>query len=65
MVKSNLLEIRTEKGCSQLEIADAAGVSTRAIRNIEYETNPPSMETALRLAAYLGVSVETLFTIKD
>lgn len=65
MVTSNLLEIRTEKGYNQTELAEATGISCRALRNIELEINPPCLENALRLAAYLNVSVETLFKLKE
>ena len=39
--------------------------SARTIRNIELEINPPCLENALRLAAYLDVPVESLFKLDD
>jgi len=43
----------------------ATGISARTIRNIELEINPPCLENALRLAAYLDVPVESLFKLDD
>ena len=65
MVTSYLLQIRTDKGYSQSKLAKATGISARTIRNIELEINPPCLENALRLAAYLDVPVESLFKLDD
>ena len=37
----------------------------KCIRNIELEKNPASLDTALRLAAYLNVNVEDIFQLDD
>lgn len=39
MVTSYLLQIRTDKGYSQSQLAKATGISARTIRNIELEIN--------------------------
>lgn len=65
MVTSYLLQIRTDKGYSQSQLAKATGISARTIRNIELEINPPCLENALRFAAYLDVPVESLFKLDD
>ena len=56
MVTNNISEIRKEKHLSQDDLAVALGVCRKSIFNID---------TCLRLAKYLDMTVEELFDIQD
>lgn len=59
----NLLsQHRLRRGWSQAALADQSGVSRTEISAVETGRLVPSVAVALRLAAALGESVETLFT---
>ncbi len=64
-VRNYLRKVRTEQHINQKELAEAIGICHRTIINIETGERNPSVETALRLAAYLRVSVEELFEVAD
>ena len=53
MVTSYLLQIRTDKGYSQSQLAKATGISARTIRNIELEINPPCLEKCESVELFL------------
>jgi DNA-binding XRE family transcriptional regulator len=55
---------RAERDLSQTELADAVGVSRQTISSIETGQYVPSALLAFRLAAALGVPVDTLFWIE-
>ena len=48
-------------GISQGELAELAGVTRQSLGTIESGRHSPSVDAALRIAAVLGVAVETLF----
>lgn len=52
---------RLSKGATILSWAEKAGVSERTYRYYESGTRKPNIEVAQRLAAALGVDVETIF----
>ncbi len=58
-------EKRKEKHLKQRELANRSAISLRNIQLIEAGQCAPSVETALRLARFLGVSVEELFILND
>lgn len=64
-VVTNLKEVRTSRKQQQKDMAIAIGTCPRTISNIERGQYCPSLETALRLAKYLEVSVEQLFELDD
>ena len=59
---SNLKEVRTEKNISNKELSANTGISIRCLQYYEDMTNTPSILNAYRLAAYLDIPVEELFT---
>ena len=61
-VISNLKEVRTEKNISNKELSANTGISIRCLQYYEDMTNTPSILNAYRLAAYLDIPVEELFT---
>jgi putative transcriptional regulator len=60
-VISSLRELRTRAAMTQLEIAEAAGVTRQTIIAIEKGNYTPSVLLALKLARVLNVTVEELF----
>jgi putative transcriptional regulator len=50
---------------SQMELADAIGVSRKTISTIEVGRFVPSTVIALKLARYFDVRVEDLFALTD
>ena len=65
MVTNNISEIRKEKHLSQDDLAVALGVCRKSIFNIEHNNVIPNIDTCLRLAKYLDMTVEELFEIQD
>ena len=64
-VKNELKKLRKEQRLKQSDLTMAVGMCEKSISNIELEKNPTSLETALRLAAYLKVSVEDIFHLEE
>jgi len=60
-VGSKLRTVREERGLSQRELAQRAGVSTNAISLIERDENSPSVSTLQSLAAALSVKMSYFF----
>jgi putative transcriptional regulator len=53
--------MRTERGLSQAELAQAMSVSRQTIISIETERYTPSLPLALALARFFGRPVEEVF----
>ena len=49
-----------DRGMSQVELAEQAGVSRQAVNNYMTRGNSPSLSTAVDIARALGVSVDDL-----
>ena len=63
---NNLKKMRTEKGMSQSELAEASGVSVRMIQHYEQgfrDINQAEALTVLRLADALGCEVRDILTV--
>lgn len=63
-VESSLRELRKQRNETQKDLAIAIGVDSKTIRNIE-RSGVCSLEVALRLSAYLKLSVNKIFTVSD
>ena len=61
-MKNLVKELRTARGLSQGQLAEAVGVSRQTINSIEKERYVPSLPLALELARYFGSSVEEVFS---
>ncbi len=61
MVAKNLRKLRGERGLSQEELADRAGLNRNYVGMIEREENAPTVDTLESLAEALGISVTDLF----
>lgn len=60
VLSANLRRIRAAKGKSQVELAEAAGLSRPGYRNIEGGSTAPRVDTLMRIADALGVRLEAL-----
>jgi putative transcriptional regulator len=61
LMKNRLRALRAERGWSQADLGERAGVSRQAINAIETEKHDPSLDLAFRLASIFGTAVENLF----
>lgn len=60
--KRNLIYLlRRSRGLSQEQLARLAGITQPVVSRIETGDRKPSLDTALRLAAVFGLTVEELF----
>jgi len=66
MVKMNehIKRIRKQKGLSQIELSDRIGVSQQVITNYERGIREPNIETLLKIAGALDVTVEAIIADK-
>jgi len=63
-MKNNVKELRKAKGLRQEDLAAALGVTRQTIIAIENNKYDPTLELAMRLSAFFGVSVNDMFTIE-
>ena len=64
-VSNRVKELRTERGWTQQQLADAVGVSRQSINSIERERYVPSLPLALTFARVFGVPTEAIFQLED
>lgn len=62
---TRLKEVRTEKGFTQAQLADAARVSRPFMHDLEKGTRGARADTWERIAKILGVDVEQIIEAKD
>jgi putative transcriptional regulator len=60
-MKNEVRELRTVRGLSQAELAEALNVSRQTINAIETERYTPSLPLAFALARYFDRSIEEVF----
>ena len=63
-MKNNVKELRKARGLRQEDLAAALGVTRQTIIAIENNKYDPTLELAMRLSAFFGVSVNEMFTIE-
>lgn len=56
----NLLKLRARRGKSLKEVAEAIGITYNALSTYEKGSKTPSLDFAIRLADYYGVSLDEL-----
>lgn len=61
---NRLAVMRTERGLSRQELADALEVNYQTIGYLERGEYNPSLDLALRAAEYFGVPLEAIFSRK-
>lgn len=64
-VSTTLKQVRTERNICQEDLAVAISSCGRTIGRIERGERNASLELALRISKYLGISVEELFSIDE
>ena len=57
-------ELRTERGWTQQELADAVGVSRQSINSIERDRYVPSLPLALTFARVFRCSTDDIFSLE-
>lgn len=62
---SRLLEVRTAQRWSRQQLASACGTTRQNIRLLEVEGSEPRAGLAVRIAAFLGVTVPELWGGED
>ena len=60
-MKNLLKELRTKRGWSQGDLADALGVSRQSVNAIETGKFDPSLPLAFRIARLFGKRIEDVF----
>lgn len=63
-VHNRIAMLRVERGISRREFADAIGVHYQTVGYLERGEYSPSLQLALRIAAYFGVPVEFVFSLE-
>jgi putative transcriptional regulator len=58
-------DLRTGRGLSQGQLAEAMGVSRQTINSIEVGRYTPSLALAVALARYFGSTVEEVFHVQE
>ena len=64
-MKNRIVEIRTERGIRQEELAKAMGVSRQTISSLENGRYNPSIMLAHNIAKYFGMTIEEVFIFEE
>lgn len=65
MLKDRLKELRIEKGLRQVDVANAVGVTLRAICNYETGAREPSLEMLVKLCHFFETDPNYLLGFSD
>ncbi len=63
-VHNRIALLRAEQGVSRRELAIALGVHYQTVGYLERGEYSPSLQLALRIAAFFGVPVEVVFSLE-
>jgi putative transcriptional regulator len=63
-ILNRVKELRTSRGWTQQQLADAVGVSRQSINSIECNRYVPSLPLALSFARVFGCATDDLFTLE-
>jgi putative transcriptional regulator len=64
-MKNRVRTLRLQQNLPQGKLAEALGVSRQTINSIENERYTPSLQLALAMARFFGVTVEDMFDDQD
>ena len=64
-IVNRVRELRTSRGWTQEQLADAVGVSRQSINSIERNRYVPSLLLALTFAKVFGCSTDDIFTVEN
>lgn len=63
-VTNRIKELRTDRGWTQAQLADAVGVSRQSINSIECDRYVPSLPLALTFARVFELPADRIFTLE-
>lgn len=63
-IHNRIALFRAERGVSRRDLAEAVGVNNQTIGYLERGDYKPSLELAMKLAAFFGVPIEMLFSFQ-
>jgi putative transcriptional regulator len=63
-VRNRVRELRTERGLTQQQLAEAVGVSRQSINSIEQKRYVPSLPLALMFARVFACATDELFQLE-
>jgi putative transcriptional regulator len=63
-VQNRVKELRTARGWTQEQLAEAVGVSRQSINSIERERYVPSLELALSFARVFACATDDIFRLQ-
>jgi DNA-binding XRE family transcriptional regulator len=64
MLHNRITVLRTERGVSRKELAEAVGVNPQTVGYLERGDYSPSLELGMKIAAFFSVPVEMLFAFE-
>jgi len=64
-MRNEVRTLRTERGLSQQQLAEAMDVSRQTINSIEKERYTPSLPLAIALARHFQTTVEEVFHVDE
>ena len=64
-IENKVKELRTLRGWTQQELADAVGVSRQSINSIERQRYEPSLALALTFARVFGRATDEIFKLEE
>ena len=64
IIHNRIALFRAERGISRRELAEAVEVNNQTIGYLERGDYKPSLELAMKIARYFGVSIEILFSFE-
>lgn len=65
MLNERIRLLRMEKGISQIQLADALGVTKQSISNWENDNIQPSIEMLVKLSKFFDVSTDYLLGLDE
>ena len=63
-MKNNIKELRKAKGLRQEDFANELGVTRQTIIAIENNKYDPTLELAIKISVFFGVTVNDIFTLE-
>jgi putative transcriptional regulator len=64
VIRNRVKELRSIRGWTQQQLADAVGVSRQSINSIERDRYVPSLPLAFNFARTFDLSVDQIFTLE-
>jgi putative transcriptional regulator len=64
-IRNRVKELRTERGWTQQQLAEAVGVSRQSINSIERDRYVPSLPLALTFAKVFGCPTDDIFELEE